>query len=371
MEEKFLLECLNNDQYFFSQELIEKLRNHQKKIILFGAGEAGHSTFNILMSSGIEPDFFCDNNPLRHGSVLSNKPILSFEELCNCHKDSYIIITTPKHCNEITLQLSKNGFSNVYKTMWKLTEQGFWEIVELYYYTVCHNKDNFSKVFNFLNDGVSKQVFYDFINYRNTWNREFLPLRSENTQYFDKEIIRLNDEEVFIDGGAFDGDTVEEFLKQTDRRFIKIFSFEPDEKKHSSFIRKHGENLNIQLYPYGLWDKQDVLHFKNNEKNSGGNRLTEFDDGNVDVPVIAIDDVLQGELVTFIKMDVEGAELQALKGAKESIKKYKPKLAICVYHKFMDIVDLPLYIKELVPEYKFYLRHYSDNQYETVLYAIP
>ena len=86
--------------------------------------------------------------------------------------------------------------------------------------------------------------------------------------------------------------------------------------------------------------------------------------------VVALDDVID-DSVTFIKMDIEGSELKALEGAKGLIKKYKPKLAISVYHKPEDIVELPLYIKTLIPEYKLYLRHYSNFYRETILYAIP
>ena len=76
------------------------------------------------------------------------------------------------------------------------------------------------------------------------------------------------------------------------------------------------------------------------------------------------------EKVTLIKMDIEGAELQSLKGAKRIIQHDKPKLAICIYHKPEDMVEIPLYIKELVPEYKLYIRHHSSNVSDTVLYAV-
>ena len=81
-------------------------------------------------------------------------------------------------------------------------------------------------------------------------------------------------------------------------------------------------------------------------------------------------DVCVSDPVTFIKMDIEGAELEALKGSSKIIKKYMPKLAISLYHKKDDILEIPLYIKELVPEYKLYIRHYSNAGVETVLYAV-
>ena len=74
--------------------------------------------------------------------------------------------------------------------------------------------------------------------------------------------------------------------------------------------------------------------------------------------------------ITMIKMDIEGSELEALKGAKKTIQRDKPKLAICIYHKPEDMADIPLYIKELVPEYKLYIRHHSNFATETVLYAV-
>jgi hypothetical protein len=86
--------------------------------------------------------------------------------------------------------------------------------------------------------------------------------------------------------------------------------------------------------------------------------------------VTTIDELLKGGPATFIKMDIEGAELVALKGAKQTIKKYKPKLAVCVYHKPLDIVEIPLYLKKLVPEYKLFLRHYSDFGFDTIRYAV-
>lgn len=85
--------------------------------------------------------------------------------------------------------------------------------------------------------------------------------------------------------------------------------------------------------------------------------------------MVCLDDFLQ-EKVTFIKMDIEGAEMDALKGAEQTIRKYKPKLAISIYHEENDFWEIPLLIKSFVPEYQFYVRHHSDNCSETILYAI-
>ena len=92
----------------------------------------------------------------------------------------------------------------------------------------------------------------------------------------------------------------------------------------------------------------------------------------ISIPVAAIDETVEpDDKVTFIKMDVEGAELESLRGCKRTIKKYRPKLAICIYHRPEDMIQIPIYIKELVPEYRLYIRHHSNCAWETVLYAMP
>ena len=110
------------------------------------------------------------------------------------------------------------------------------------------------------------------------------------------------------------------------------------------------------------------MHF--NALNNSDSMIAET--GETCIEVMPIDEAVDpSQRVTYIKMDVEGSELESLKGAKRTILKDRPKLAICIYHKPEDMLTLPLYIKSLVPEYKLYLRHHSGTESETVLYAMP
>lgn len=191
----------------------------------------------------------------------------------------------------------------------------------------------------------------------------------QDGQYFDS-LMEFHEDEVFVDVGSFDGVTSKLFTEKC-KGFKKIHVFEPDKekmrtvKKKLSFLHEH----QVTFYEVGAWSKKETLRFSN-DLGIDGMSSTIKEDGNIEIHCDKLDDVLKDELVTFIKMDIEGAELEALKGAEHLIRTHKPKLAISIYHKPEDILSIPLYLKSLVPEYKFYLRHYSNWSSETVLYAI-
>lgn len=186
-------------------------------------------------------------------------------------------------------------------------------------------------------------------------------------QYFDKDIIKLGDNEAFIDCGAADGFDTERFLKMAGKN-AKAYLFEPLAENLTD-LKKFSKIPGINIVPYGVWDKSCRLSFREN----GGRYAGRFcEDKNGNDLVTSIDETVYDRIdkVTFIKMDIEGAELKALQGAKKTILRDKPRLAICIYHKPEDIYEIPYLIKSLVPEYKLYIRHYSNFQCETVLYAV-
>ena len=122
----------------------------------------------------------------------------------------------------------------------------------------------------------------------------------------------------------------------------------------------------ISISNIGIWDEKKKIFY--NEFDTGS-KITNDSKGKSGL-VDKLDDCLFDEIITFIKMDIEGAEKKALEGAKNIIEKHQPKMAICIYHEPEHIWEIPLYIKKLVPDYKIYIRHYQMDEYETVCYAI-
>jgi len=186
------------------------------------------------------------------------------------------------------------------------------------------------------------------------------------TMYFDLPYIKpLGKEEVFMDVGCFDGATTKAFIEWNGNQYDKIYAFEPDPENYKKCSPIISNLERAQLFNAGAWSSDTKLKFRGGI--GSGARINEKGTNIVDV--MNLDNLLNGEKATFIKMDVEGAELEALKGVQNTIRRFKPRLAISMYHKPEDIWEIPVFLMETRPDYDFAMRHYNLIQYETVLYA--
>lgn len=375
MVKKFSIDMLTkapNQIEMLLRACSEALTAKNKPIILFGAGIIGKFYSELIKDKlNMEKEmFFCDNNPAKISAVINGVPVISFDELKNNYKDSYIIITSLKFRNDLLLQLKENGLSPMLDPSISSVFVGntaFYDTFTDYRRVIQENVSKFKQAYELLQDEYSRKIFVDRLNYCISADTKHLtPLISKSPQYFEKGIIYLSDDEVFIDGGSCIGDTLEEFLRQTNGRIKHAYCFEPEKTKHKEFLSRFSALKNVELIPCGLWSGKDELSF--NATGTGSSSISRC--GTVKIQVTSIDEVLQGAPATFIKMDIEGAETEALKGAENTIRRHRPKLGICVYHKPLDIAEIPLYIKELLPEYKIYLRHYNYGSSETVCYAV-
>lgn len=219
-------------------------------------------------------------------------------------------------------------------------------------------------------NGYRKEIFQQLIGLgipeKNIYMPDALWWLGKYPQYFDEEILPHASDEIFIDGGSLDGGDSKNFVSWCDGRYKEIYAFEPAVDNLNKIKKTADEIRDFKICPVGMWNEKSTLKFLDGKAEN----CSISERGNISIEVDSIDNILDGRPATYIKMDIEGSELKAIEGAKRTIKTYKPKLAICVYHKPEDIIDIPLKILELNPNYKFYLRHYSYVETETVLYAI-
>lgn len=231
------------------------------------------------------------------------------------------------------------------------------------------NKNELLSIYD-LEDAETKTLLNELIAERSMPKLNFIELeRMINFKwqpYFeDEKIIPLTDI-TLVDGGAFTGDSIEMVYKRFGSHLKKIYAFEPNEenlKQMTINLKKLGLNDSTQYVPFGMYDKNTELHFS---AQADKGRIEE--NGKVVISVKSIDSVIKDVKGTLcIKMDIEGSELAALRGAKETILKYQPYMAICTYHKMADILEIPKYIKSIREDYNFYLR----AGFHTECYAVP
>ena len=233
------------------------------------------------------------------------------------------------------------------------------------------NQSKIAKILHHLANADSQKIFADVISCR--IHKTAPKWCCKGPQYFPRDIFKLGPQEVFVDCGAYTGDTILNFLAACNHRYKQIVAFEPEPTLFNKL--KQNDFFACTYINGGVWKKNSQLPFL--ALGSAGSRLEVADTSGdcpssqlIDVPVYKIDDEPVCAQVTFLKMDVEGAELSALKGAEQTIRRNKPKLAVCIYHSDRDMLDIPLWILSLNLGYKLYVRHYSNDLWETVLYAV-
>lgn len=281
----------------------------ERKIVIYGCGGDGVANLKLLKLWDYKVECFCDNYCA--GKRVEDTNVLSVDKAVDKYKDAVWIIGSRKYRNEMVEDLQKRKVADA-------------NILCLHH--------------------------------------EYLfAMRGE--QYFD--LFTPLEREVFVDAGCFDGKTIEEFWDWLgEGKKGKVYSFEPIKRQYDEVREKFEKDVRVTLYNYATWDKEEEIVFADT-----GDASRPSDEGELVCKGICLDGILNDEKVTYIKMDVEGSELKSLQGAKNIIMRDKPRLAISIYHKPEDFIELALYVLELVPEYKLYIRQYTSDTRETVLYA--
>lgn len=284
--------------------------------ILFGAGATGEWILHYLYGFGIEITCFCDSDPQKIGTIYCGKTVIAVDELLHKFSFANVIISSGDYGQEIYEMLCAKGFPRE-------------QII------------------------LTEKLFY---------NRE-----NKEKQYFDSTIVPPQQDEVFVDVGCCNGMTIDDFI-EWNSEYKEIIAFEPDEVNYEKCLERIKANAikNVRLFKAGLWSNASQISFA--AKNNGSSAINE--NGAATIAVEKLDNLKFDSRITYIKMDIEGAELEALKGSIETIRRDKPRLAISIYHKPEDIWQIPLLLKEILPDYHFYLRQYSQYGTETVLYAV-
>lgn len=347
--------------------------SHGKRVIIWGAGKRCLEQLPLWKLIYDIP-YIVDSDEKKWGSVYYGRKVFSPGKILEEKEGSYIVLICGQYTGGIASELEKMRITEYYSEYWMNSPK----ILQIFRKQEDIPEKEIELVNSYLEDEQSKQVLNKIVEKRKGGIGDYSDILTVG-EYFRDEIFQWSNDEVYVDAGAYDGDSITEFIKKN-HNFRKIYAFEADEKNYemlkSSYIYQAFKEK-IKIYNKGVWDGCEIVNFMEGMEASSSvvcESTLDMAECNgdsvqmVSVECVSLDEVIP-EPVTFIKMDIEGSEMRALMGAKKIITTYKPKLAICIYHKLDDLWRISQYIHSLVPEYKIYIRHHSILYVDTVLYA--
>lgn len=348
---------------------VEDIRN--KKVILYGAGIDGIKVLAELENYQVEVIAFFD---IRADLLKNIKDIPVFKPDYNIvtenEKAHIPVILTVKPFKKVNDEIIKTLIEHGYKNIIKATDMfDFYSFTKKDISEFDRINSSIIECAQLLEDEESYKIYKGFIASHATKQYDTFSTPTQNTKYFDSDFGENKGFQRYIDCGAFDGDSLRD-LNRLKGKVEKVALFESDMSTFKELLKMIGNDSQIyaeemSLYPCGVWS--DTVKLRANNGMELNSHIS--DDGDDIIQCVAIDQVLKGFNPTFVKIDVEGAEYQALTGARNTITENKPDIVISLYHDLRDIWELPLFIKSWDLGYKFYIRVYGKGGNATMLYA--
>ena len=351
------------------------------QIVLYGLGDLGRKILRMLRTQGIEPLGIIDSKLAATNAIVENLPCLSPAAGAKRWGDSAVFVISvfnqsgPCAFIDIRRDLEAGGAEKVVyflPLLWKYAE------IFLPYYSldlpskILGETDRIKQVFGLLGDERSREDFAFFFETITSPSPErTLPSFEPDRTYFPSDIGELSKKEVFIDCGAFHGDNLVKLNQLTSGKFQKYVGIEPDPlnyvKLRQCLDSLRGSTAGIcEIQPYGVGSQRDTIAFDSQgtiSSSIGGH-------GSTTIQIETLDRIIGENVPTSIKMDVEGFEVEALKGGESLVIQFRPKLALCVYHVQNHLWVIPLLIKNMNSEYEIYIRRHREYLDDVVCYAV-
>ena len=359
-------------------EVLDEVLSGQRPALIYPAARMGRRAAVRLTEAGVRVMAFGDSDPAVGGTVIDGLPVLTPSEIAARHRRDAILVSSTLFDSAICEDLRARGCTAVIPVGYlnlRLPDifssreyQGSWAAA-----TDIRNRPAIEKAYGLLGDTESQRVFIGKLAFYLTLDKERLDdIKSEATIYFDSTVYDVGVDEVAVDGGAFVGDTFRSFLDTCDDQFRSYFAFEPDPTNYATLLDlATSDPARLVAVKAGLARHTSSARLLSS-RGVDSRVLTDDEPGGVQIDVVSLDDYFDGRpSPTLIKMDIEGAEAEALCGAARLLLQAPPVLAVSAYHFPTDLWTIPLLIQRLMPRSRLYLRHYTREVDDTVCYAVP
>jgi len=351
----------------------ESGKSYPVPLVLCGAGQLGQVTFRGLRRADADVIAFADNNARLHGQEIDGRTVMSIEDAVRRHGRTAVFVTTIYTARPLREQLAALG-APVASTRAVFFQHPSvflpYLSIDVPESLVDQAEDIVDGVTQFADD-ASRAEYAAQIAWHTLASTAVPPWTPAAETYFPEGLVRLSDHEVFVDCGAFDGDTLREVIRRKGDRFDRLIAFEPDPANFEALeatiaTLPAGTRRRVVARRVAVHSNRETLRFSSAD---GVGSAVAYS-GDIEVEADSLDALLTDVEPTFIKMDIEGAEPYALRGAAGTLRTKAPTLAICLYHARQHLWELPKAIRNANPDYRVFLRRHSDECWETVAYAL-
>lgn len=341
-------------------------------VLVNGTGEFGRALAAACAANGIEVAAFVQSAPT--AKLCDAKHVFNWTQIPINYRNLPILIGVHNRSvpSQYLVELARGaGFSQIltptmyYQQFRNELGWRYWLEDPDFYNSYA---DELNWIYQRVEDDTSRDCLQNLVNFRTGNNEQYSLFTHEEKQYFNK--ITLNNSKTrpihYIDAGAFNGDSYFELVKLVSVQ--EAYLFEPDKRNFSALVQNMATlSHRAHCIPLGLSDRYEYLSFV--EGAGEGARIDAA--GTSGISTVSVDQFFQNIPLTFLKVDVEGAERQVLNGAAQTIATNKPIISISCYHQANDIFELPQIIDRIYPDYSFYFRQHYYNSFDLVLYATP
>lgn len=326
----------------------EKAKETDKPVLLYGTGNGADKVLDELYRLGITVSGVFASDGFVRSRTFRSFPVMSYGEAEKKFGDFLVITAFGSSREEVIRNILNISRSHeLYAADVPVVGS---EIFNDEYYFA--HKEEIDAVENMLADDFSRFVYRNIINFKLSGDINLLSeCQTERSEAFEN-ILKFEKDEIFLDLGAYNGDTVKEFVLQAPD-YRRIIAVEPDAKNFKKLCEAISEMRAVKAINACIADKNGEILFSKR-----GGRNASPDGGGLKTAVRTVDGILAGEKATYIKFDVEGFEKQAIDGARETIKRFKPKMSIACYHRSEDIFAVALQVMKIRPDYKMHIRHF-------------
>jgi FkbM family methyltransferase len=240
---------------------------------------------------------------------------------------------------------------------------------------VLNRREDVRRGFDVWEDAPSRKEYVAQVRFRALGDFEALSQPVRHAQYFPDDLLRWSTDEWFVDAGAYDGDTVRQIMVRRRASFAHVLALEPDPLNFRRLLHTVDSlpkeiRKKVACQQVAVGSKTGTLDFESTGTPSSA-AAPALSPAAVEVPMRTIDSLVSGEHPTFLKFDIEGAELDALLGSRETIASASPVVAVCVYHRQDHLWDIPLLLRRWCPDHALFLRPHNEEGWDLVCYAIP